>query len=187
MKMVATRTKLELVTHPVRLRILLTLAGAERTPRQVAAALHDVPPSSIYRHLQQLQAAGLVEVVRERRVRGAVERTLRVRADAARIGPDEARELNLDEQRQAVIVMFTQLLHEFDSYLQQPDRDPVRDGAGVKAATLYASDAEWTAAIEAMRAALMPLIGNEPRPDRRLRRFATVALPLFDRSTENDA
>lgn len=180
-------TRLDLVTHPVRLRILLALAGSELTASGIAAALDDVPASSIYRHLQILLDAGLLEVAAERRVRGAIEKTLRIAADAASFGPDEAARMTPDEHRRAFLVLFTQLFHELDRYLQRPESDLARDLVGYRTSAFYATDAEWLAAIEAINGALRPLLDQPPAPGRTRRRLATVSLvapaePEEDRS-----
>jgi DNA-binding transcriptional ArsR family regulator len=166
----------DLITHPVRMRILLALVGADRTAQGIAALVEDVPASSIYRHLHILIDAGLIEVVAERRVRGALERTLRLREGAASLDPDQTEALTPDDYRRMFAVFVTHLLHEWQRYVAQPDFDPLRDLTGFRTAAFHASDDEWRAAIEAINAALLPLIGNEPRGDRRLRRIASVSL-----------
>lgn len=179
------KSRTDLITHPVRLRILMALAGFERTPQQISAALDDVPASSIYRHLQILLDAGVVEVVGERQVRGAVEKTLRVSTGAADIDAEQAGAMSADMHRQAFLVFLAQLLHEFDRYTQQPEIDLARDLAGYRMAVLYASDEEWLAAITAMNAALLPLLEHTPGPGRKPRRIATISLPAPDEPQED--
>lgn len=182
-----SRTKLDLLTHPVRLRILLALAGSAQTSRQIAAALDDVPASSIYRHLQKLIDAGVVEVVAERRVRGAVEKTLRVAADAARLSPDEFAQMSGEDHRRTFLVFVTELLHEFERYISRPDRDFIRDLAGYRTVLLYATDEEWLTAIRGINQALLPLLSYGLEAGRRLRRFATITLPLPDEPQEESS
>ena len=170
-------TKLDLVTHPVRLRILMLLAGSQMTPGAIAAALDDVPASSIYRHLQTLQQAGLLEVVAERQVRGAVEKTLRVASGGAQLGPAELAQMQPDDYRRTLLIFFTQLFHEFDRYLEQPSIDFVRDLVGFRTSVFYATDEEWLAAIQAINAALRPLAEQQPGVERQRRRLATITLP----------
>lgn len=179
------KSRIDLITHPVRLRILMMLAGLERTAQQIAAALDDVPASSIYRHLQILLDAGVVEVVSERQVRGAIEKTLRVATGGADIDAEHAETMSADLHRQAFLVFLTQLLHEFDHYTQQPEIDLARDLAGYRMAVLYASDEEWLTAITAMNAALLPLLENMPGPGRKPRRIATISLPAPDEPQED--
>jgi DNA-binding transcriptional ArsR family regulator len=44
--------RLELLLHPLRMRILTELIAHERTPSQVAAALPDVPHATLYRQIK---------------------------------------------------------------------------------------------------------------------------------------
>ncbi len=180
----ARLSKLDLVTHPVRLRILLALAGAERTPQQIAAALPDVPPSSIYRHLQRLLRHGIVEVVAERQVRGTIERTLRLKEGVASIGPDETHQMGPDDYRRAFLIFLTHLFAEFDRYLHQDDIDPVRDVVGFRVVSCYATDQEWVATIRAIGALLRPLMADDPSGDRKRRALATVTLLTHDEPAE---
>lgn len=169
-------TRLDLFLHPVRLRILLALGALERTTRELAASLDDIPVSSLYRHLQTLLDAGALEVVSERRVRGAVEKTLRVRRDLAPLTPDEIGNLTADRLRQTFLAFMLQLYQEFDRYLRQPDASLGRDLAGFTAVQFYATDEEWGTFIRALNAALVPLLSQEKGEGRRRRRLATVAL-----------
>jgi DNA-binding transcriptional ArsR family regulator len=165
----------------------MALAGVERTAQQIAATMSDIPTSSIYRHLQKLLDAGIVEVTAQRQIRGAVEKTLRIVREAAEIKQSDADQWSLDDQRRAFMVFFTQLFHEFDAYLQQPDFDPMRDLVGFRTGVFHASDAEWLTAIQAMNAVLLPLLENKPTVDRKVRRFATVSLLAPDKHTENES
>lgn len=174
------QSKLDLVTHPVRLRILLLLAGAQQTAGTIVAALNDVPASSVYRHLSILQEAGLIEVVAERRVRGAVEKTLRVAPGAAHLGGEELAQMRPDDHRRSFLIFFAQLFHEFDRYVQQPDIDFVRDMVGYRTGVFYATDDEWRAAISAINAVLLPLLNQPAGAGRTLRRLATITMPADD-------
>src|SRR5688572_10686821 len=92
---VAAQSKLDLILHPVRLRILMALAGNDMTTQELTRLVGDVPASSIYRHVNRLIAGGLIEVVAERQVRGTVEKTLRATTSAS-IGAEEAKAMSAD-------------------------------------------------------------------------------------------
>ncbi|HEX9334590.1 MAG TPA: helix-turn-helix domain-containing protein, partial [Pseudonocardiaceae bacterium] len=55
--------------------------GRTRTTSDLCARLPDVPKTTVYRHVALLAGAGLLEVVDEQRVHGAVERHYRLRRD----------------------------------------------------------------------------------------------------------
>src|SRR5580693_5088430 len=80
----------DLLLHPVRLRILQAFLGDRAlTTSQLSAELSDVPAASLYRHVARLVDGGALQVVAERRIRGAVERTYVLRQAAARVRVDE--------------------------------------------------------------------------------------------------
>ncbi|HEX3679309.1 MAG TPA: helix-turn-helix domain-containing protein, partial [Galbitalea sp.] len=82
---------LDLLLHPVRLRIIQAFLGDRAlTTGQIALELPDVPGGSLYRHVALLTKAGVLQVVAERQVRGSIERTYTIRQAAARLGATEA-------------------------------------------------------------------------------------------------
>src|SRR6516164_8960498 len=108
----------DLLLHPVRLRIVKAFLGDRAlTTSQLAAELDDVPAGSLYRHVALLTRAGILQVVAERRIRGAVERTYTMRWIAARIQPGEARAMTLDEHVQAFMAFIAGLLNDMDRYI----------------------------------------------------------------------
>lgn len=177
-------SKIDLITHPVRLRILLALAGAERSAQQIAGALADLPASSVYRHVQKLIDAGVIVVVGERRVRGAVERTLRLSGDGATLGTTEVVQMSAEDHQRTLLALCVHLQREFAQYLHDPRCDFAQDQAGYRSRTLYATDAEWQAALEQIGATLRALQELPPGTGRRPRRFTTITFPLSEPPSE---
>ena len=101
----------DLLLHPVRLRIVEAFLGDRAlTTSALAAELADVPAASLYRHVARLVNAGVLAVVAERRVRGALERTYVLRLSAATVGLDEVDAMSADEHRQAFMAFVAGLL-----------------------------------------------------------------------------
>jgi Helix-turn-helix domain len=168
----------DLLLHPVRLRIVKAFLGDRAlTTSQLAAELDDVPAGSLYRHVALLTKAGVLQVVAERRVRGAVERTYTLRLLAAQIQPDEARSMTLDEHAEAFMAYVAGLLADFDRYLASTPTDPARDGAGYRVAAMWLTDAELADFWRDLRAVAAPRLANAPGPGRRRRMLYTVLLP----------
>jgi DNA-binding transcriptional ArsR family regulator len=168
----------DLLLHPVRLRIVKAFLGDRAlTTSQLAAELDDVPAGSLYRHIALLTKAGVLQVVAERRVRGAVERTYTLRLLAAQIQPDEAKAMTIDEHAQAFMAYVAGLLADFDRYLATAPPDPVRDGADYRVAGLWLTDAELADFLRDLRAVAQPRLANAPGPGRRRRMLYTVLLP----------
>jgi DNA-binding transcriptional ArsR family regulator len=168
----------DLLLHPVRQRILKAFLGDRAlTTGQLAAELEDVPAGSVYRHVALLAKAGLLQVVAERRVRGAVERTYTMRLAAAQIQPGEARAMTLDQHAQAFMAYIAGLLADFDRYLASAPADPAGDGADYRLAAMWLTDAEYAALRRDLTAAYLPRLANAPGPGRRRRMIYNVVLP----------
>jgi DNA-binding transcriptional ArsR family regulator len=174
----------DLLLHPVRLRIVQAFLGDRAlTTSQLSAELSDIPAASLYRHVARLVNAGVLHVVSERRVRGALERTYMLRLAAASIGPDEVASMSAEDHRQAFMAFVAGLLADADRYLQRPDIDPLRDGVTYRLAGLWLDDAEYADLLRDLVRVLHPRVVNPPRKGRRRRILATVLL-LGDDATE---
>jgi hypothetical protein len=171
-------TSAELLLHPVRLRIVQAFLGERAlTTTALRAELPDVPPASLYRHVARLVDRGVLSVVAERRVRGALERTYILRAAAARIGADEVAKMTVDEHRQAFLAFVAGLIGDAERYLARPDVDPLRDGASYNLAGLWLDDVELMEFARELHTVVQPRLANGPRPGRTRRILATVLLP----------
>lgn len=174
-------TSADLLLHPVRLRIVQAFLGDRAlTTSDLRSQLADVPPASLYRHVARLVDAGVLTVVNERRVRGAVERTYVLRVAAASINIDELERMSRDDHRQAFIAFVAGLLGDVDRYLEREDFDPVRDGAGYRLAGLWLDDTEFGDFVRDLARVVQPRLANPPGPGRRRRILGTVLLPGED-------
>lgn len=168
----------ELLLHPLRLRIVQAFMGDRAlTTGQLAGELVDVPAGSLYRHVSLLANAGVLHIVSERRVRGAVERTYMLRAAAAQINAREAAAMSADEHRQAFMVFVAGLLGDADRYLSAGQPDPQADGAGYRMGALWLSDDELAALLTDLQAVLFDRAANAPGRGRRRRLLYGVLLP----------
>ena len=68
--------QVRLLTDPFKLNILQAFAEGERTTKEVAKALKE-PVTKLYRHVDALHDAGLLEITHEKQKRGTVERHFR--------------------------------------------------------------------------------------------------------------
>jgi len=174
-------SNVDLLLHPIRLRIVQAFLGDRAlTTQQLRVELPDVPPASLYRHVARLVDAGVLAVVSQRRVRGALERTYILRVAAANISLDEVEKMSLDEHRQAFTAFVAGLLSEFDRYLARADVDIVRDGASYRLAAMWLDDAELAELTHQLTRVLQPRLTNPPRPGRERRVLATVFIPKTD-------
>lgn len=169
--------KEELLLHPVRLRIILAVAGREVTARQLAAELPDIPQASLYRNLSTLTAAGILAVVQERRVHNTLEKTYAL--------PEESLLLTIEDLKRAqpedYIRLFTQflgmLLGYYVRYIQQGQVDFARDIVVFQMLPVYLNAAETVSLGQTINAALLPYVNNAPAPDRQRFILGLMALP----------
>jgi hypothetical protein len=168
----------DLLLHPVRLRIVKAFLGDRAlTTTQLAAELHDVPTGSMYRHVALLTKAGVLQVVAEHRVRGAVERTYTLRLFAAQIQPGEVAAMTADEHAHAFMAYVAGLLADFDRYLADGVPDPGKDGAAYRVAAMWLTDAELTDFSRDLQTLAQPRLANAPGNGRRRRMLYSVLLP----------
>src|SRR6266702_1813633 len=168
----------DLLLHPLRLRIVQAFLGDRAlTTSALSAELADVPAASLYSHVARLVNAGVLAVVAERRVRGALERTYVLRLTAASIGLDELAAMSPDEHRQAFMAFVAGLLGDFDRYLARGDIDFLRDGVRYNMAGLWLDDAELTELQRELLRVLQPRLANPPAPGRKRRILGTILLP----------
>lgn len=165
----------ETITHPVRLRIIQQLGGRSLTTTQLKAALPEVKQATLYRHISALLDAGLLAVVEERKVRGAVERTLALGERMAHVDHDGLRAMSDAQLRESFVVFLGELAADFDRLLERGAPD-LRDLLGFGRGPLYA-DAEDLAHIQQGLAELLAPYQEESGTGKPRLTLATVLLP----------
>jgi hypothetical protein len=174
-------TSADLLLHPVRLRIIQAFLGDRAlTTTDLRSELPDVPPASLYRHVARLVDAGVLSVVAERRVRGALERTYVLRVAAASINLEEVDRMTREDHRQAFMAFVAGLMGDFDRYLSRDDVDLVRDGVSYRMAGLWLDEAELAELGRELIRVIQPRLANPPRPGRRRRILGSVLIPGED-------
>ncbi|WP_344938960.1 helix-turn-helix domain-containing protein [Actinomadura miaoliensis] len=169
---------LELMAHPVRLRVVHAMKGGRTlTTAELCARIPDVSKATVYRHIDLLVAGGVLEVAEARRVRGAVERHYRLRQDGAVINPDTAGTLSADDHRRAFAAAMATLLAGFGAYLDRDEADPAADLVGYRQHALWLSQDELRELIGELRAAIEPRLANEPATGRAQYLLSPILFP----------
>ncbi len=168
----------DLLLHPVRMRIVRAFLGDRAlTTSQLSSELADVPTGSLYRHVGLLAREGVLQVVAEQRVRGAVERTYVLRTAAAQIQPGELAAMTHEDHARAFMAFTAGLLADFDRYLAGGPPDLAVDGAGYRMAALWLTDAEYADFVRDLIRVVQPRAALPPASGRRRRLVYGVALP----------
>jgi DNA-binding transcriptional ArsR family regulator len=170
---------LDLLLHPVRLRIVHVMAGYDaRTTSDLCERLPDVPKTTLYRHVGILAEAGVLEVVDEQRVHGAVERHYRLRRERTLIDNAVAEAMSLDDHRRAFAGAMASLLAEFNNYLDRGGADPAADLVGYRQGILWLTHDELAETAGALRDILAARWTNQPAPGRRPHLVSVIGFPI---------
>jgi DNA-binding transcriptional ArsR family regulator len=170
---------LEVLAHPVRLRIVHAMRGnRELTTGQLCARLPDVSKAMVYRHVDLLAAEGILAVAGEHRVRGAVERVFRLHQDRVAIDAEAFRSMTPDDHRRGFSTALAVLVAEFSAYLERGDSDPVADLVGYRQHAIWLNHDELTQLISGLQAAILPVLANPPRGDRMRYLLSPILFPM---------
>ena len=174
-------TSADLLLHPVRLQIIQAFLGDRSlTTSQLQSEIPEVPAASLYRHVGRLVQAGVLAVVAERRVRGAVERTYVLGTSVAAISVADLAKMSAQDHRQAFLAFAAGLIRDFDRYLERADVDLVRDGVSYRLLALWLTDKELAELARDIFAALQPRLADSPNRARKRRILATILLRVRD-------
>jgi DNA-binding transcriptional ArsR family regulator len=177
---------LDLLLHPVRLRIVHAMSGGRlRTTNELCADLADVPRTTVYRHVGLLAEAGVLEVADEHQIRGVVERRYLLRGDRPVIDRAAAAAMTPQDHRRTFTLAMSVLLSEANAYLDRPDADPVNDTLGYTQFALWLTDQERADLIDHLIDAITAVRGNQATPDRKPYLISPILIPTQP-STTND-
>ncbi|KKI90195.1 transcriptional regulator [Bacillus sp. SA1-12] len=170
-------SKAKLILHPVRMKIVQTLIGGrELNVQQIAQKLTDVPQATLYRHLNKLVEAEVIQVVKENQIRGTVEKIYSL-GESDLSGQEELEDVTGEEHLTLFLTFMTHLLGKYESYLNQGEIDLYKDGVGFQEALVYLSDEEFQEFLKELSALMKNVIENEPAENRKVRHIASIFIP----------
>jgi DNA-binding transcriptional ArsR family regulator len=138
-----TLSRTDVIVHPVRLRILVAIQGRNLTPKQLAAAIPDVPQATLYRHIHRLVEAGMLIVVEERQVHGAVERVYAMPEGAGDVSPQEFAAIDREDHERYFMIFVSGLVSSFRNYIRKRDINVLKDGLVWGEEAIYVNEEEF--------------------------------------------
>lgn len=150
-----------------------------RTTEALSGALRDVPTSSLYRELARLREAGVLEVVAQRKARGALERTYALGGRGATVfDAQTVASTPVKTLRSAVRNLLATLLTDVTGFIESAQfrKRPASILAAAYACDL--TDEDYRKAAEGIHQAIMSAkkrSAGSPKAVRRL--FYAIALP----------
>lgn len=171
-------SRFDLLLHPVRMQIVQAFVGDRRlSAQELGARLADVPPATLYRHLNVLHEGGILDVVEERQVHATTERVYALPEERMSITPQEALQATPADHMRYFTTFVAGLLGSFARYLKRTDPDLVRDGVGYRQVTLSLTDEELRALTADLDDRMRREVDNEPGHGRTPRTITRIVLP----------
>ncbi len=174
-----TRKKRDILIHPIRMRIFSEVTGGNATAKTIGEALPDIPPATLYRHINKLVEAGFLRVVEEIPVRGTVERVYGIGTTG--LSPEELRGMGPEELRRVANLILSGLLLDFERYIstrRAETIDPIEEGFEFTKSQVHLNDQEFQQLKDALWEILQPVLENKPTPGRRRRTISYLFIPL---------
>lgn len=168
---------LDLLLHPVRMRILQALMpNQELTVQEIGEYLSDIPPATLYRHVKKMKEGGLIEIRSSQQIRGTIEGRYGLTSAAFRGDSTQFNALPAEEHMRYFTIFLSFLQAEYDRYLSRPERDFEKDGIGYRYASVYLSEDEFTDWLEEYRTLMRRAMDVPPSPHRQKRTIAHIFL-----------
>lgn len=159
----------ELLSNSVRVRIIQYLkSNGDSTAKQISEVLKDISVPTLYRHINKLIDENVIVVKEERKVRGALERTLSYDEDSfmSQSGDDIA-----DAAYQFLMTLYA----SFKEYADEGGNDPVRDRLSMRTCTARMTDEAMDGYLREHKELLSRYMGSN---EGKLRSISFISAPV---------
>lgn len=173
--------KLDALLHPIRMRIVQSLLGDKRlNVNDLLKQLPDVPQATLYRHINILKDLGIIEVIKENRIRGTIEKIYRLKLENAHIKPEDIMSMTREDHFNFFFKYMIDVLSNFENYLAQDKFDLMKDMVAYSQVELNLSDQEFMELFNTVSEAYSKAIANELTEDRKKRLIYTITMPRIN-------
>jgi DNA-binding transcriptional ArsR family regulator len=170
--------KLDALLHPIRMRIMQALLGDKRlNVSDLLKLLPDIPQATLYRHINILKNLEIIEVIKENRIRGAVEKIYRLNIDNAHIKPEDVMHMTKEDHFNFFFKYILNILSNFECYLSQEKFDFMADMVSYRQVEFNLSDKEFMELSKTVSESYMKAASNELTTDRKRRLIYTITMP----------
>ena len=166
----------DLLLHPVRMRILLTLAGCELTPKEISKQLADVAHATLYRHIAKLAEAGLLSVVGEAQKRGVMERTYALATTEGIDISASFQEAGAVEQFGFFLTFVTSILQDVGAHMKA-NEEKLSEQFGFQTRLVNLSDHEFKQVARKFDELLNPYVEKRSSANRTTYALSTIVTP----------
>lgn len=125
--------KAEIILHPVRMKISQALMRNKEnglSSLEMVKIIKDVPQATLYRHIQVLLDAGVIRIMKEKKVRSISEKYYTLNEEEARLSADEWKKSSNKEKLNYISHYQLSLMTQYQNYLSKlEERDCSDDGS----------------------------------------------------------
>ncbi|AJP12220.1 TPA: helix-turn-helix domain-containing protein [Clostridioides difficile] len=160
----------KLILNPARLRILqyIRLYGSVRTS-DIVKYLNDIPRATVYHHVKILEENNMIEVIKENRVRGTIEKVYALKEYTTSMEGETFVALST--------AFYVGLMQEMNEYFSRKEQDHKKDNVFFSSALLYMSDNEYENLLKSIADLLKPYIEQKPKSNLKLRKLSIISSP----------
>ncbi|EQK03783.1 TPA: helix-turn-helix domain-containing protein [Clostridioides difficile] len=160
----------KLILNPARLRILqyIRLHGSARTS-DIVKYLNDIPRATVYHHVKILEENNMIEVIKENRVRGTIEKVYALKEYTTSMEGETFVALST--------AFYVGLMQEMNEYFSRKEQDHKKDNVFFSSALLYMSDNEYENLLKSIAGLLKPYIEQKPKSNLKLRKLSIISSP----------
>lgn len=170
--------KIETILHPVRYKIIQQfMDGRSRTAKILANELKSIPQATLYRQLDALVKAGVLQITEENQIRGTVEKVYSLNVASAIVTNDDIKNLTKEEHLQYFLLFTAQLARDFENYLQKEEIDFERDGISYRQMALHLADNEFFEFVNELKEVYSKYSKYEPAENRTTRLVSNIFIP----------
>ncbi|ENZ9550583.1 helix-turn-helix domain-containing protein [Clostridioides difficile] len=160
----------KLILNPARLRILqyIRLHGSARTS-DIVKYLNDIPRATVYHHVKILEENNMIEVIKENRVRGTIEKVYALKEYTTSMEGETFVALST--------AFYVGMMQEMNEYFSRKEQDHKKDNVFFSSALLYMSDNEYENLLKSIADLLKPYIEQKPKSNLKLRKLSIISSP----------
>jgi|SRR5699024_3314151 len=129
--MIITLKQQKVISNPIRSQIIMLLFDEAMTSKQVATTL-DKTPGNIHYHIQKLYEHGIIELEREEKNKGIIEKYYRSKAINFSSQNQSQHEANHHSQYASTLTLSDDELQEFEEKLRALIVEVARSSLGTK-------------------------------------------------------
>jgi len=169
---------IECLTNPQKSKLLRAIHEQEQaTTKELAQIAAQLPQTTLYRYLKQMVTDGLIQVVKENRIRNVNEKVYGMAIDF----DAELQKIADDKSGATFIAQFQNftngLLDEFENYLTDHEIPTSGFAFGFGMLPIHVTNTEAWKLYKKIEELLQPYHNNPLTDDRQLRNFAMIFTP----------